>query len=247
MFVIGRNWCKTCRNEKTRNDYKKIELSDNVEQKCNVCEVIKNIKEFHKGRKICCDCTSKKRRDKYENDETYRTRVKSETIKYKKSKNWIVDNPLEKLKQKVRSNIVRYLPNKSKRTMEYLGCSRYEYLIWLLDNKNDYTLENHGEIWHIDHVIPLSHFDLNDDKQMFLAFNWRNTMPLAVKDNLKKHNKIVKEQVSQHYENLKKYHEKHNLDLPQEFIDLFAKHLVDGNPSKPSLLLPCGNTLEDLG
>lgn len=232
MFVIGRNLCKSCRNEKTRNDYCNINFTDIKEQKCNNCEIIKNITNFHKGRKICISCTSKKRRDKYANDEQYKKRVIKETIKYRKGKKWI-DSPLEEFKRKVRSNIIRYLSNKGKRTMEYLGCSREDYLKWLLNNNNSYTLDNHGKEWHIDHVIPLSKFNLTDEKQQDIAFNWRNTMPLSCEENLKKNNKIIPEQVKTHYEKLKKYHEENKLDLPQVYIDLFAKHLVAGSPLEP--------------
>jgi len=61
-----------------------------------------------------------------------------------------------------------------------------------------------------------------------LAFNWRNTMPLLCEENLKKGNKIIKSQVEQHYKNLLEYHKENKLDLPQVYIDLFAKHLVVG-------------------
>jgi hypothetical protein len=129
-----------------------------------------------------------------------------------------------------------------------LDCNYDNYKNWLEFNfNNEFNLDNYGKVWQIDHVVPLSKFDLDKIEEQMIAFNWRNTMPLSVKENLKKNKKIINSQIEKHYENLKKYHEKHNLDLPQEFIDLFAKHLVDGNPSKPSLLLPCGNTLEDLG
>lgn len=223
MFVIGRNWCKSCRNEKTRNDYSKINFTDAIEQKCNVCELSKSISDFHKGRKICKICTSKKRREKYANDEDYKKRVNKETIKYRKGKNWI-DSPLGQLKRKIRSNILRCLINKTKRTMEYVGCSREEYMKWLMSNNNNYTLENHGKEWHIDHVIPLSRFNLENEEQQLIAFNWRNTMPLSCQENLKKNNKIIKSQVEQHYKKLLEYHTENKLDLPQVYIDLFATH-----------------------
>jgi len=233
MFVNGRNWCKNCRNEKTRNDYSKLQLTDITEQKCNLCELIKSISEFHKGRKICAVCTSKKRREKYANDDDYKKRVIKETTKYRKSKNWH-DNKLEELKRKIRSNILRYIKNKNKRTMEYLGCSREDYMKWLMSSDNNYTFENHGKDWHIDHVIPLSKFDINDEEQQLIAFNWRNTMPLSCQENLKKNNKIIKSQVEQHYKKLVEYHLENKLDLPQVFIDLFAKHLVAGSPLEPN-------------
>jgi hypothetical protein len=53
------------------------------------------------------------------------------------------------------------------------------------------VLENHGKEWHIDHVIPISKFDLNNQEEQILAFNWRNTMPLSCKENLSKNNKIT--------------------------------------------------------
>jgi hypothetical protein len=47
-------------------------------------------------------------------------------------------------------------------------------------------------------------------------------MPLSVKENLSKNNKIIKSQVEQHYKKLVEYHIENKLDLPQVFIDLFA-------------------------
>ena len=60
-------------------------------------------------------------------------------------------------------------------------------------------------------------------------------MPLSVKENLSKHNKIIKEQIEQHYKKLVEYHIENKLDLPQVFIDLFAKYLVAGSPLEPIL------------
>jgi hypothetical protein len=109
-----------------------------------------------------------------------------------------------------------------------------QYLNWLqLCINSKYTLENHGKEWHIDHVIPLSQFDLENEEQQLIAFNWRNTMPLSVQENLSKGNKIINEQIEQHYKKLKEYHIENKLDLPQEYINLFAKHLVAGSPLEP--------------
>ena len=71
-------------------------------------------------------------------------------------------------------------------------------------------------------------------------------MPLSATDNLKKGMKIIKPQVEEHYKKLVEYHLENKLDLPQVFIDLFAKHLVDGKPLKLSLPLTSGNLCEEL-
>lgn len=48
------------------------------------------------------------------------------------------------------------------------------------------TLENHGVLWHIDHVRPCASFDLTDPEQQKACFHWTNLQPLYALDNLKK-------------------------------------------------------------
>lgn len=120
--------------------------------------------------------------------------------------------------------------NKSKHYIEYLGCSSNEYFEWMLEHNSEFTLDNYGKEWHIDHVIPLSKFNIDDVNSQMLAFNWRNTMPLHAKENLAKNKKILPEQIKTHLDKLTEYHNQKNIEFPQEFIDLFAKFLDAGNP-----------------
>ena len=48
---------------------------------------------------------------------------------------------------------------------------------------------NHGG-WHIDHIKPISSFDLTDRKQLLEACNYTNLQPLWAKDNLSKKDKL---------------------------------------------------------
>jgi len=172
-------------------------------KKCKYCNEIKSKERFRHNRLKCKDCER--------------------------------DEPTEKFKRYIRTriyNCLRY-KNKTKHSVEYLGCSSDEYFKWIFKYNNDYNLDNHGDEWHIDHVIPLSKFDLNILEQQLIAFNWRNTMPLSCGENLKKNNKILKSQVEEHYKKLVEYHKENSLDLPQVYIDLFAKHLVAGSPLEP--------------
>ena len=43
---------------------------------------------------------------------------------------------------------------------------------------------------HVDHVKPISLFDVSNEEEMLEAFNWKNTQPLLKRDNLIKGNKF---------------------------------------------------------
>ncbi len=231
-IVKNRTICKECNNSKRRNKYssdeehrlkliqkasefkhikvlerQKIKLEEIGEdnKKCSVCFTIKNKCKFRYNRLKCRDCER--------------------------------DDPICKFKRNIRRRIwIALKKHKDLHTIQYLGCSSSEYLQWMVTYDEKYTLDNHGnDGWHIDHVIPLSHFNLENIEEQMIAFNWRNTMPLSAKENLSKNCKILTSQIEEHLEKLKIYHIENKLDLPQVFIDLFAKYLVVGNPLKPSL------------
>ena len=285
MFIPKRNICKECRNVKSREKYKALEIDNVTEQECNVCSEFKTLTLFIKNRQICIECNNEKRKMKYKTNEEHRIKIIKQvtefkqkrifeknkqkedeigidnkkcsycnSIKYKtsfrqnrlKCKDCERDEPLEKMKRVIRSRIISALKQKNKHTIEYLGCNVTEYLNWLLKNDFGYTLENRGKEWHIDHVIPLSHFNLENEEQQLIAFNWRNTMPLSVKENLTKNRKIIKSQIEQHYKKLAEYHIENKLDLPQVFIDLFCNVAkLTGSSLEPSLPLTYGNICED--
>jgi hypothetical protein len=62
-------------------------------------------------------------------------------------------------------------------------------------------------------------------------------MPLSSKENLAKNNKVLIEQIKAHLNILQNYHITYNIQLPQIYIDLFARYLDAGNPLEPSLPL----------
>lgn len=51
------------------------------------------------------------------------------------------------------------------------------------------TRENHGE-WHIDHVRPLSSFDLTDPEQLAAACHYTNLQPMWAIENIRKGAKV---------------------------------------------------------
>jgi hypothetical protein len=80
--------------------------------------------------------------------------------------------------------------SKKSKTFETLGCS-YEDFKQHLERQftKGMTWDNHGQ-WHIDHVVPLSKFDLTDRSQFLKACHYTNLQPLWAIDNIRKSNKI---------------------------------------------------------
>lgn len=79
---------------------------------------------------------------------------------------------------------------KQQRSIQLLGCSIEQYKQHLEKSfEPGMSWKNHGE-WHIDHIKPLASFDLQDEEQQKLAFNFKNTQALWKADNLAKGSKL---------------------------------------------------------
>ena len=79
---------------------------------------------------------------------------------------------------------------KSKHTIEYLGCSNEVLLIHITNKMVDgMTFDN----THIDHIKPVSRFDLDNEEEFMKCCHYSNLQPLFIIDNLEKHNKWTEE------------------------------------------------------
>jgi len=231
-FIKNLKICKDCNNLKRRNKYhtdddrrlKIIKLASDYKHNKVIERQQKKLEEIGLDNKKCSVCFTIKEKCKFRYNRL-------------KCKDCERDEPIERFKRSVRCRIWYALTTKKLHTIEYLGCSSNDYLQWILNYNEKYTLDNRGTEWHIDHVIPLSKFNLENIDEQMIAFNWRNTMPLAAKENLSKNCKIIKPQIEQHLKYLSEYHKEKNIEFPQIYIDLFAKHLVAGSPLEPLLPL----------
>jgi len=94
-------------------------------------------------------------------------------------------------RKRIYDAIKRRNVKKKAHTMDLIGCS-IEELIKHLESKfkSGMSWENYGK-WHIDHIRPLSKFDLSDENQLKEACHYSNLQPLWAFENLSKGAKTI--------------------------------------------------------
>lgn len=116
------------------------------------------------------------------NKEHYKTLNREKQRKYRETKHPVY--LANRCRKRMKDALKGHKPRKT--TMRYVGCSNEflkEYLQSLFTD--GMTWDNYGD-WHIDHIIPLSYFDLTDEAQLEEACHYTNLQPLWAEDNLRK-------------------------------------------------------------
>jgi len=149
-----------------------------------------NNKERH-SEIMRCNYLLKKAEYRKRND-AYRTQNKEQVTEW--SRLWSTQRRKEdvnfRLRKTLRGRLKAAIKNNQKTgsAVRDLGCSVEELKIYLESKfQPGMTWENwslHG--WHIDHIIPLSLFNLSDRDQLRKACHYTNLQPLWAKDNLSK-------------------------------------------------------------
>ena len=96
-----------------------------------------------------------------------------------------------RLRAVLRSRVRSALKNNSKsaRTMQLIGCSVDEAKLHLERQfKPGMSWDNYGN-WEIDHIKPISRFDLSKEAEQRLCFHFTNIQPLWKEDNMRKGNR----------------------------------------------------------
>jgi len=90
----------------------------------------------------------------------------------------------------LRSRIVKAIKRGSRAgsSVRDMGCTGEQARVHLESQfKSGWTWENYGTVWSIDHIIPLSSVDLENDREGFLRVNhYTNLRPLSVEENSRK-------------------------------------------------------------
>jgi hypothetical protein len=105
----------------------------------------------------------------------------------------LANDPLYKLQFNIRVLIRQSLKNtghkKSSRTAEILGCSIEQFKAHLeAQFANGMTLDNHGALWHVDHMIPISW--ARTEQECLVLNHYSNFQPLLAAENIAKGNRL---------------------------------------------------------
>ena len=69
---------------------------------------------------------------------------------------------------------------------------------------DDMSWDNYGKVWHIDHIIPCSSWNLSDEFENNCCWNYRNLQPLYASDNQSKKDKYNQNDKIQYIKFMKK-------------------------------------------
>lgn len=96
-----------------------------------------------------------------------------------------------RLSEILRGKIHKMIDGKETSYMSLIGCDIDTLKHWLeFQFDENMTWENLGSYWQIDHILPISKFDLNDTNQQRICFSWTNLQPLHKTENRQKSNRI---------------------------------------------------------
>ncbi len=227
-------------------------------RQCNICLKILPVTEFGKSKKSiirrCKPCVRevyKKRildkeykeklaeqraNNHVKNKEKYNERHKHDFQKNKENiyirrKQYYHNNP-DKMLAELHRQHIRNIFKSGGKAPELLGCDNIFLKKWFefhFSIDTDMSIQNHGSYWHIDHVIPIKLWDLNDLDQQKLCFNWKNLMPLKAPNNISKNDRIDMVQINEQNRRLKLFSQIMNVEY-QEISHYMAKHAIAGTP-----------------
>lgn len=182
-FNLNQKNCLAKKNKYRVNNYKKISVK---------------IKKYYQDNR---DAALIKRKENYAIN---RTATLKQVAAYRKlnwkkisakhtiyQRNRLAVDSLFRLTHRLRSRLSRAFKcqgvEKTKNAFELTGCNREQLRQHFVSKfRQGMTLENHGQVWHIDHIQPCSSFDLSDSNQASTCFHYSNLQPLFAAENLAK-------------------------------------------------------------
>jgi len=166
-------------------------------RKCTRCESEQPLHAFPLERGFICNtCHTKAAGDSdlseyFDRYNLVRSRYSANYARWLKDPEFKIAHLLRLRTRKLLQGIIR-----AGRSCEFLGCTLARFKLWLEFNfSKGMTFDNHGSMWHIDHVIPCCQFDLTDPEQQKACFHWTNMKPMLARENCSKSGRLVNDEM----------------------------------------------------
>jgi hypothetical protein len=172
---------------------------------CSDCKIPQSKECYYSNRKkwngivnICKVCC--RNRSKAVDKEKERIRRRIKYLKYKDKEiqrgniykaNRCKNDPGFKMLKNLRDRHLKAVKaaknNKTFRTTDLLGCTADELKKYIEDQFTlEMNWENHGSVWHIDHIYPLALVNWDNPEEVNKVCNYKNLRPLLALDNIRK-------------------------------------------------------------
>jgi hypothetical protein len=201
-FFYASNICKQCLSEK-ESDKNHKPSTDDPPKICSKCSVEQPATEYRYHSNICKSCNKdklykwrEKNSDKFKSIcKTYREKDESKEKRSAYARKRYAEDENHRILTNYRNRVRTFVKNGSKYGKEdyekLLGCSHETFKKWIESNMlAGMNWENYGSLWHIDHTIPCSLFDLTIHENITKCFHWTNTSPMIGDENLTKSDKL---------------------------------------------------------
>ncbi len=193
--------CKDCRHEYVVKNRDSIQKANQDYYKANKNALLSKNKEY----RITNSEAINKQRKQYREQEHVKIHIKEMSkaylpIRKQKIKELRITDISFRISESLRSKFHKYLKNQKTSLMNYLGCDLDFFREWLTFRFNDkMNWDNYGTVWHIDHVLPINQFNLQNTSDIQICYHWTNMQPLIKFDNQSKSDKIL---LYQYFNNL---------------------------------------------
>ena len=163
--------CKACKNKRSREHWQEISHLEQTKSKRKLYRQ-NNLQK-------CRESTN----HWYQNNKQHVNKRNQKLLK---------DHPELKLKKNLRRVMNNFFKKNRRRTFDIFGCSQEFFIQWMnyLLQFTQFTMEDYGTKWCIDHVIPCHSFNLLEAEQQHVCFNWSNLRPCELIENISKSDKI---------------------------------------------------------
>ena len=245
MSIKTSKICKVCEFDLLINEFRPTGKNAYCSW-CRDCERKKSLERYHANRQQCmeknkqykidnADVLKEKRQEYLEKNKDYvKARYKLYCANNREKLNRIARDYLKNnLNAKLRAIFSKRLYGKIKKnksTSDYMDSSVQLIRKWIEFNFDDnMNWDNYGDVWQLDHTLPINLFNLEIDEEIYICFNWKNLMPLSKHCNMVKSDKIIPIRIFYQEKQLRNFanfyeEEKNNIyDYIQLYTNSFKK------------------------